>query len=353
MISSLKLRNFQSHKHTDLEFVPGVNVIIGQSDSGKTAIIRALQWVVTNRPSGEAFRSDWGGDTEVHLGLDKEKVIVRERAKENRYVLWTSPTKEQVFQGFSTDVPETLAELIGFDDINIQAQHDSPFLLSANSAEVARTLNKVAHLDDIDYSLSSVNSMIRQVNSAIKEVEFGLGEVADGLERYDGLVELEATLEGLERAQSTINSDKARKTWLTTQISLIEGVQSDIDTFAEIAVLSGNVQALTELERHAVDTKEDADALRKLIQDIRADERAIENCDSLLKHKNEIDKLISISAVLQTNTTTKSKLNSLLTSFVTLDAAIKQVSKELSDVKAQYDKLMPDTCPLCGQGVGR
>ena len=61
MIQSLQINNFQSHKYSVMELHKGVNVIIGPSDSGKTTILRALRWLVWNRPSGDAFRSDWGG----------------------------------------------------------------------------------------------------------------------------------------------------------------------------------------------------------------------------------------------------------------------------------------------------
>jgi len=70
MIKQLTIKNFQSHKKTKLEFSDGVNIIIGQSDSGKTAIIRALNWVVNNKPSGDSFRSHWGGDTNVEITME-------------------------------------------------------------------------------------------------------------------------------------------------------------------------------------------------------------------------------------------------------------------------------------------
>ena len=79
MISQLTLRNFQSHKASRLRFHPGVNVITGPSDSGKTALLRALLWAVRNRPSGDAFRSHWGGDTSVTVGLQAGEII-RERS---------------------------------------------------------------------------------------------------------------------------------------------------------------------------------------------------------------------------------------------------------------------------------
>ena len=36
MIIKVEIENFQSHKNTVLEFVPGTNVVIGESDAGKS-----------------------------------------------------------------------------------------------------------------------------------------------------------------------------------------------------------------------------------------------------------------------------------------------------------------------------
>ena len=41
-LKTVILENFQSHKHTSIEFNEGLNVILGPSDSGKSAIIREL-----------------------------------------------------------------------------------------------------------------------------------------------------------------------------------------------------------------------------------------------------------------------------------------------------------------------
>ena len=65
MIKQLNIHNFQSHEDSSLNFTEGVNVIIGASDSGKSAIIRALKFVVYNSPSGSDMRSWWGGETSV------------------------------------------------------------------------------------------------------------------------------------------------------------------------------------------------------------------------------------------------------------------------------------------------
>ena len=39
MIKSIQLKNFQSHRDTTLRLSPGVNVIVGDPQNGKTAIL--------------------------------------------------------------------------------------------------------------------------------------------------------------------------------------------------------------------------------------------------------------------------------------------------------------------------
>jgi exonuclease SbcC len=47
VIKRFDLVDFQSHKETHLEFVEGLNVIIGPSDSGKSSVVRALNFLIS------------------------------------------------------------------------------------------------------------------------------------------------------------------------------------------------------------------------------------------------------------------------------------------------------------------
>jgi len=65
MLKTLRGENFQSWRELLMTLSPGVNVIVGESDAGKSAIMRMLRLLITNRPSGDAYRSWWGGDTVI------------------------------------------------------------------------------------------------------------------------------------------------------------------------------------------------------------------------------------------------------------------------------------------------
>lgn len=54
-IQEVTIEGYQSHTNSTFRLSPGLTVITGPSDAGKTAIIRALRWFAFNEPTGEAF----------------------------------------------------------------------------------------------------------------------------------------------------------------------------------------------------------------------------------------------------------------------------------------------------------
>lgn len=53
----LRIQNFQAHKDTTIEF-DCITTIVGPSDIGKSAVLRALKWVAKNEPKGTSFVRD-------------------------------------------------------------------------------------------------------------------------------------------------------------------------------------------------------------------------------------------------------------------------------------------------------
>jgi exonuclease SbcC len=165
MIKTLGLYAFQSHISTELELSDGINLLVGQSDSGKTAIIRALKWLATNRPLGKDFQSTNGGDVGVSIILDNGDCISHTVGK---YAA-TIDRKDQDWSAIGTGVPETITNLLNMSDLSWQFQMDPPFLLSNSPGEVARILNEVTDLDKIDSSLTNINRMARENKAGMVE----------------------------------------------------------------------------------------------------------------------------------------------------------------------------------------
>ena len=217
MINSLQIKNFQSHKNTKLEFSEGVNVILGPSDSGKSAVMKALKWAINNRPSGDKICSWWGGETEVKI-LTDEGIITRKKDKSDEYRLGDplGEYKDLIFKAFGLTVPEEISSTLNISEVNIQNQADAHFLISKTPGEVAAHFNKVARLDKIDIATNNVNSWLSHLRNDIGSVavkgraSFGLvkqlADAKEGLEKFAYLQKMEIDLEVLEELANQLKS---------------------------------------------------------------------------------------------------------------------------------------------------
>lgn len=187
MIKSITLENFQSHKDTTFHFTDGVNAIVGITDAGKTACIRALRWVLTNRPGGEAFiNHDAIVDGKQKLAVnvtiitDKHTVKRTKSATENSYTL-----DNTVFKAIGSDVPEEVLEALNTNDLTVQFQMDAPFLLTETSGEVARRLNRVVKLEDIDATMKQLESHRRKVKRDKDTASYEINDLEEKLQKLD------------------------------------------------------------------------------------------------------------------------------------------------------------------------
>jgi exonuclease SbcC len=165
MIKRVALRNFQIHEQTNLEFTEGMNVIAGSSDNGKSSIIRAIRWVVMNRPTGFAFHKHGAkGDTAVVVKFDDEECITRDKGEKSS---GGYHYKGNVFAALRTDVPPEIQRALNLSEINIQSQHDPYFLLQDSPGEVAKKLNVVAGLGIIGDTIKKANNVVRDRKEAV------------------------------------------------------------------------------------------------------------------------------------------------------------------------------------------
>lgn len=294
MITGIEIFNFQSHKNSELKFCNGVNAIVGNSDSGKTAIIRALNWVLNNRPSGDSFRSNWGGETIVDVIFD-DCTISRIKGDENKYFM-----HGQDFKALNGNVPDEIREAINMSEVNVQYQLDSPFMLSASSGEVAKTLNKIANLTSIDNAISNIKKKVTSTNREIEDIERQIKELEESEKGFDYLTGFEKLVVMLEKAEVEENETFIKKNYLKERIKEIERNQLEIDALESILTVEPLLeQALTYLEEQKGLNKQ-ITGLSDLMRIIkRHDERIV----NLISEQNTNERL--------------------------------------------FDELMPNKCPLC------
>ena len=362
MITSLSIQNFQSHKNTKLEFHPGVNIIVGASDSGKTSILRALRWLIWNRPSGDDFRSDWGGITSVEMILNERHSIESGDHKDVTSIMrLKSDTNNQYFlngtdhlyEAFGTKVPDEIQTILNIDDTNFQKQFDSPFLISDSPGEVAAYFNKIAHLDQIDSGLRNIAAAIRKISSQGDVYADQLIKAKESEKQYEYLEKFEIRLESLEAMGATLTGKCQNKSGLELLVGKINEVEDNIVENGRIVLFEKATDHILALysERetvwHTIDSLQEASAeitrIESDIEYINEEAKCLPAVESLLdlwKNRREIIKE-NDALILLTESINGIDIDIL---------AIKQTQLENEETFHRY---MPKICPLCNQKINK
>lgn len=208
-INKLKLVNFQSHRNTEIEFDKGLTVILGQTDQGKSAIIRALKWVLYNEPRGTDFITAGCNSCSVTLEMNDGTIITRARDKnKNRYILQKGDKKE-VFEGFGNTVPLEIVKAHGIPKIqidkdiksavNLAEQLEPPFLISETAGNRAKALGRLVGVHIIDAAQRSTNRDLTNTEQHFKFIKKEIGKIKEELKDYDNISQLKIKIDNLKK----------------------------------------------------------------------------------------------------------------------------------------------------------
>lgn len=242
MLVRATIENFQAHKKTVLEFHKGINIITGPTDSGKSAIRRALWWNFTNRPVGTKFVSDWNKDakgfpvepTRVLLEFDDasvERVRVGSDADDNQYKIG-GLTLGAI--GKDALPPPEVLKAWNINESNFSGQHDPPFLLSIPAGQVAEYLNRSVHLELIDEALTRADVDKRALNKELKQAEADCKaflEQVNALRWVDKAQELFKAWEAKSADLAAMQAEKAELEDLLSRLENMRALRMQKDSF--------------------------------------------------------------------------------------------------------------------------
>jgi len=346
MIKTLEIQNFQSHASSELIFHPGVNVIIGSSDSGKTAIIRALRWVIWNRPSGDSIQSHWGGETLVKITTEDAIQITRIKGKGDRYISHVTGEEDMEFKAFGTSVPEEINNFLNLNEINIQRQLDAPFLLSETSGEIAKHFNKIAKLDKIDTSMSFIKREMTTISSTMAYTEKNITNVEQELKKYDGIEQIEVQIEVLESVKKRRDSLQNNHTKLLKLIGDIEANEEVLATYNKTLALEkplNKVLATMEEKKKEITKRQNLDRILTLVLD---NEREKEELSSSILVEGRVDTLLGIFKERGVEVTLYLSLETWMTRFNKIQDNIAKTTLIRDTLQEKMDAL--NICPFCG-----
>ena len=230
MISNVHIQNFQSLADVSLDLAP-FTVIVGSSNSGKSAFRRAIEGVIKNASLGGRIREGAPGSIVVSLTLEAD--YEDPNCPPQRTVTWTKGPKTNAYDVDGLVItkpgaacpPEALA-MLRLGDINTASQFDAPFLVGESSSTAAKVLGDLTNVSMLYAAIREAQRLRRETSTIAKQEEGQLSACEGRLASFDGLESEYARLVAMATLiTSAADADKEFKR-LSSAYTQLQGLEA-------------------------------------------------------------------------------------------------------------------------------
>jgi len=171
MLKRIEVWDFEIHEHTVLEdFDPGLNLIFGESDSGKTSLVRALKLAAYNIFDPKSVRTG-AKNCKVRVDTERGYVMVT-RGKDNIWEVCKVGETPTTYEKIGKNILQDAAEIIGLHlitlgdltlPVNVMDQAEGHFMLNELGGNDASGSMRAQIVDEIS-GLSGIEGLIKEVS---------------------------------------------------------------------------------------------------------------------------------------------------------------------------------------------
>ena len=333
----LSLHNFQSISEGELIFNTGLNFIIGQSNSGKSATFRALKACLLNPKGSQRFIKKGTKGASVTLIYNGNEITWDRSSKESSYLI----NGQEYIKTGTSDSFKILINDTGFvkDEkegalMNIEEELQLPFPFGISKADLFKLFENVFCVSDSAVILKAAKEQEDNIKDNIDALELDEAKVQnklrniqefkdeidlEKLRNYKALLEggskrIEILKEGLPLIKKVIQIDKAKLEvgeedfidWFSPYLEALE-LKKVLIRIKDLHNLNKDLQ---ELDIELVDLKEKywdlvkfQNVVRTLtrVENILAPEQDFKNClqhyEVLKSLNNTLQKLIELNKI--------------------------------------------------------
>ena len=358
----LSLENFQSIAQGELVFHTGTNVIVGQSNSGKTATFRALKACLSNPAGSQRFIKKGTKSTSVILEYNGNQIIWKRSNTENSYIIngetYIKTGRSNAFKlledtGFVTDWNDTV--------MNIEEELQLPFPFGISKNDLFKLFENVFCISDSAIILKAAKGVENNIKLDITTLENEINKNKNKLEAL-GEFKKEIDLNKLKEFKLFLKSKGDKISFLKKDLPVIhracriQNLRVDEKQFNDVMALYKEHVSIKETVRKL----KELNRVSKGIGTIEPYKRIPLDKYSELKELRRIKS--TVSTLERTNTApvidfkdkikTYKELKEYLKTLKSIHKCIKEKKEQLKqligEIKVKEDYLKTfEVCPLC------
>jgi DNA repair exonuclease SbcCD nuclease subunit len=371
-ITKIEAENFMSYKNLDLDLDPGLNTIRGESNTGKTSILRLIKWVQYGEPRGSDFISHWGKQVTGRITYSNGYTIERSRTRTSSGGVKIIDSNGAIVGDFkgTKDNPVDILNICQIPhiwitkdekrNVAIADQLETSFLVTESPGFKASAIGRLTGLQDVDAAVRFLSTENKSINKTIKIHEKILKTDTNDLLKYKELNKKQNKIKKLEQLISTADSIKNEIDGLKRLQVLINGNRKQrIDTINLINSLNKlpPQSSFDDLEKISKDITE-LKSIKNSLNNIKIKYNNTQNELNLLKTIPKMEQHFKKLEAIVNNIFVLTKINNKVlknnTELLNTKNNIKKTEKEIEKIDKELDKTLGSEsclCPVCNQVI--
>jgi DNA repair exonuclease SbcCD ATPase subunit len=363
MIKGVRIINFESHQDTEINFAPGLNIIVGSGmggNVGKSSVLRAIRWCLFCE----------GGADHISKGKDESSVCVifedgwiervRSKTGSNNYTVCFKDQTPLTYSATGSSVPEDAMHRFELDDIinedggvNVfsHRENESAFLLSETASVQRSWISNIFGLSKLNNGIVNAKNAIKQLETEITLLDDNKQTIVKQLEELDSISKYEPLIESWDVTYAKIKDTN----YLVSLITGILNMEKQLNmTDKELKKINDHVTHINIICATIQNTLNSFMHVKRSVEILNLN---IFNSDIPLRLNDYSNNITEISAYIEqlnqsklTLCTLKDAMDVAYNSCYKLDQDLINLNKQTEDIKVNIKKLQ-DTlqiCPLCG-----
>lgn len=350
-IDTLTLTNFQQWKTGKITFKDGLNVIVGNTESGKSTLFRAINSILNGKMPEDYIRKGTKG-CEVKIKFSDNTIFKRSRSKKDNI----ADANGIIFERVGKEIPFEYFNKLGKSSIEFGAkelslcaysQFEPHFFITLSDYDKSKLIGTICGIDIVDKLVDVINKDIRSNNANIKFLDTKLKEQT---ERYEVL---EKEFKDMDFKHFTLFCclDHLKEDY--KRLEILSKSKYNINFYNNGIQMSKMILNRLKVKFSQFDTEKVAKLDKFLKFSVKLNEitNELSTINSTLKKLKSSEKIdISKASLLDDLVFLKQKLSEFNNKTTEITENLMKTNKHIEFLETEKRTLLADydKCPLCG-----
>lgn len=349
----VRIRNYQIIDEATLEFTAGLNIIVGETNNGKSSIFRAIESAIFNE-LGDSFIKKGKAKSTVGIQDGENTVIWKKRRNKSPSTVYKINGEEYKKVG-RTQVDE-VRDVLNIGEIkltskskemlNFWRQMKYPFLLDKTAGQLFEFLSLSSEDNNLTEVVKDMRSDLKDINREVDKVEGGIDALKEVVREEEDYLNSKDGFEGVYKQVIDMQSDINKLEDLKEDLVGVNLKKNNLYKFKEISNKLSEVtdvvipkcnQTENKLSKFIL-LKSKIKKLNKSIDNIEKGKGILERQKRILDNIN----IKSLEGVLNDYHNIKSSLRGLyeyVNSLEEKDGNISKVNSNLSKINSKLNEV--------------